>query len=772
VEAHVAGETLWFEGWQFDRHARRLFRQDATGAWMAVSIGSRALDILALLLERPGTLVFKEAIMDAVWPHAAVEANNLTVQISALRHVLDHDRTEGSCIQTVPGRGYRFVVPVFLSEELRRLPEPPPTDGDAGDDAPGAETGGERAVTTSDTAALAEDSPGPDRPSPDRPGPDGIARRRRRGVWFTGLLTGLCVAIGTLLLVGLRHSAWRDRATDRPRLSMVVMPFENLSGDPKDDYLADGITDDLTSDLASTSGAFVIARQSAYFYKGKSVDVRKVGNDLGVRYVIEGSVRKIESTLRINVELTSAETGAQLWSDRFDEQITDMAAGQEEIVARMSAGLGISMVDIESARSLRERPTRPDAFDLILRARSLGHLPPSLQQYDETKALFERALALDPASVDALTGVGLALVDRAELNDRGRAAVEDIPRAEQLLTQARAIAPYSEYVLNLSANLLHVAGRWQEGISVAKELIQRYPNSEVGYFELAQSLIAVGQVEEAIPLEEMAVQLNPRSPWLFARYRDIGCASVLLGKDQDAITFSERSLVLNPDNSGFRATTYRRLAAAYARSGQLPAAKHALAEADRLKPYETVRTYRPCAPLNTIATEQIRRDQDALRLAGERDHADEDADFRVPADAELHNQFAGPTPTIAPGAKTIRTAELVPFLAQVQPVLIDTVAYSSGRSVPGAVGLQNAGPGGSFADAAQDRLSRKMQELTKGDLSKPIVAVGWNSERFDGRNLALRLVTLGYAKVYWYRGGREAWEAANLPETDLLLQEW
>jgi rhodanese-related sulfurtransferase len=191
-----------------------------------------------------------------------------------------------------------------------------------------------------------------------------------------------------------------------------------------------------------------------------------------------------------------------------------------------------------------------------------------------------------------------------------------------------------------------------------------------------------------------------------------------------------------------------------------------------LKPYETVRTYRPCAPLNTIATEQVRRDQDALRLAGERDHADEDADFRVPADAELHNQFAGPTPTIAPGAKTIRTAELVPFLAQVQPVLIDTVAYSSGRSVPGAVGLQNAGPGGSFADAAQDRLSRKMQELTKGDLSKPIVAVGWNSERFDGRNLALRLVTLGYAQVYWYRGGREAWEAANLPETDLLLQEW
>jgi len=761
VEARVAGETLLFEGWQFDRQARRLFRQDAAGAWTTVSIGSRALDILTLLLERPGTLVSKEAIMDAVWPNAAVEANNLTVQISALRHVLDHDRTAGSCIQTVPGRGYRFIVPVFPYEEVPRLPESPPTDGAVGDDAPGAEIGGDRDVLASDTAGTAEVSPGPSR----------IARRRH-GVRFAGLLAGLCLIIGALLLVGLRHGAWRGRPTDRPRLSMVVLPFENLGGDPKDDYLADGITDDLTSDLSRIDGAFVIARQSAYFYKGKPVDVRKIGEELGVRYVIEGSVRKIESTLRINVQLTSAETGEQLWSDRFDEQITELATGQEKIVARMRSGLGISVVDIESARGLRERPTHPDAFDLILRARSLGHLPPSLRQYDETETLFERALSLDPASVDALTGAGLALVSRAELNDGGRAAAEDVPRAERLLMQARAIAPYSEDVLNLAANLLHVAGRWQEGISVAKELIRRFPNAETGYYELAQALIAVGQEEEAIPLEEKAIQLNPRSPWLFARYRDIGCASALLDKDQDAIAFSERSLALNPDNSGFRVTTYRRLAAAYARSGQIPAAKHALAEADRLEPYETVRTYRPCAPLNTVATEAIGRDEDALRVAGERDHADEDADFSLPADAKLHNQFTGLTPTSAPGARTIRTADLVRFLAQAQPIVIDTVSYSWGRSVPGAVGLQNAGLGGSFTDAAQDRLSRKMQELTSGDLSKPIVAVGWNSERFDGRNLTLRLVALGYTQVYWYRGGREAWEVANLPETDLVLQEW
>ncbi len=762
-------EIVAFEGWRFDRQARRLLRQDAAGAWTTIAIGSRALDILDLLLERPGTVVSREAIMDAVWPNAAVETNNLTVQISALRHVLDQDRAEASHIQTVPGRGYRFVVPVFLHQEPSRLHPASPMDNnitdhgmaaavDHRDGSLGAEVGDNKVVTA--PAAVAATFSAASQ-----------LARRRRGVRVAAMLSVLCLAVGALLLVGFGRNLWHAGPTGRPRLSLVVLPFTNLSGDPKDDYLAEGITDDLTSDLSSIDGAFVIARQSAYFYKGKPVDVRKVGEELGVRYVIQGSVRKIGSILRINVQLASAETGEQLWSDRFDEQVTDLAAGQEKIVARISGGLGISVVDIESARIWHEPPSHPDAFDLILRARALENLPHSRQQMDATEPLYQRALSLDPMSVAALTGLGFDLANKA-LSDDGGAAAENVPLAKGLLMRARAIAPYSEEVLNLAANLLHVEGRWQEGVSVARELIRRYPNTDTGYFELAQALIAIGQAEEAIPLEEKAIQLNPLGAWLFARYRDLGCASMLLGKDQDAITFSERSLALNTDNLGLHATTYRRLAAAYARSGQIPAAKRALAEADDLEPYETIRTYRPCAPLSTIATEEIRREQDALRLVGERDHADEDADFGVAADATLHQNLKGPTPTIAPGARTIRTAELVQLLAQAQPVVIDTVTYSRARSIPGAVGLLYAGAGGSLTDATQDHLRHKMQELTKGDFSAPIVAVGWNSERFDGRNLALRLEALGYTRVYWYRGGREAWEVANLPEADLIVQDW
>jgi adenylate cyclase len=138
----------------------------------------------------------------------------------------------------------------------------------------------------------------------------------------------------------------------------------------------------------------------------------------------------------------------------------------------------------------------------------------------------------------------------------------------------------------------------------------------------------------------------------------------------------------------------------------------------------------------------------------------------------LHSNPVGHTPKDAPGASTVRTADLARFLAEARPVIIDTATNSWGLSIPGAVGLKYAGNGGSFADAAQDHLGNKTLELTGGDLNRPIVAVGWNSERFDGRNLALRLVALGYTNVYWYRGGREAWEVAGLPETELVAQEW
>jgi TolB-like protein/DNA-binding winged helix-turn-helix (wHTH) protein/tetratricopeptide (TPR) repeat protein len=723
-----------------DRGAGGLFRLDERGSLVPVSLGSRALDVLCVLVARAGELVAKQAIMDAVWPDTAVEENNLTVQISALRRVLDQERPEGSCIRTVPGRGYRFVVPVIQDDHHL-----PASDG-------GVEPSG-------DHVAMAAQASPPLRMAPRR-------HRRFRAVALAGL--GLVVAM--LLLFAGRLDSWRIGSTDRPRLSMVVLPFENLSGDARDDYLADGITDDLTSDLSHISGAFVIARQSAYAYKGKPRDVRKIGEELGVRYVLEGSVRQMGSTLRVNVQLTSGETGAHLWSDRFDEEVSDLAAGQEQIVTRMRSGLGISMVEIEKARGLREHPTSPDAFDMILRARSLQNQPPMPQRSREALALYERALLLDPSSAVAMANIAYFLLD-STTTGLGVSS-DDLERAARLLMQARTIAPNSATVLNYMVYWLSSIGRCQEVIEAAQPAIRMDPNQGTGtYNELGKCKTMTGHAEEEISLQATAYQRDPHSAYRFRRFNRMGFASLMLGRDQDAITFYQRSLAMAPEAGGNQ-NVYRELAAAYARTGQMEPARQALAEADRLWPFDTVRSHAPEVLTSSVYVEQYRRYQDALRLAGERDHANEDDDFGVPTDAALHDERGGRTPVAAPGARTIRTIDLSRLLAEARPVVIDALANSWGRSIPGAIGLRFSGLGGSFADSAQERLRIKMRELTGGNVNRPIVTVGWNSERFDGRNLGMRLVALGYTRVYWYRGGREAWEVNGLPEAELNVQQW
>jgi adenylate cyclase len=357
--------------------------------------------------------------------------------------------------------------------------------------------------------------------------------------------------------------------------------------------------------------------------------------------------------------------------------------------------------------------------------------------------------------------------------DHGWGTFEKLQRAERLITKARALAPGSELVLNTYVEWLRAVGRCPQAVEIAERAIQTDPNRTrvmTGiYNELARCEMMLGDSEAALSLHEQADRLNPRSPYKFQRYAQMGLAMLLLGRNQEAVAYLERSLAMHPfDSAGLR---HRRLAAAYALLGQESQAKHALEEADRLWPYGTVRGNFPEYP-STVYAKQMRHFQDGLRLAGERDHADEDADFGVPADGALHSEAAGHTPMSAPGTTTIQTPELVRLLADARPVVIDAVGCSCGASIPGAVGLEFAGLGGSFTDEAQDRLRSKMREPTGGDLDRPIVAVGWNSERFYGRNLALRLVALGHTRVYWYRGGREAWEVAGLPETEVDVQEW
>jgi adenylate cyclase len=558
--------------------------------------------------------------------------------------------------------------------------------------------------------------------------------------------------------------------SNAPRLSVVVLPFENLSGDPKDNYLVDGITDDVTTDLSRLTGMFVIARDSAYAYKGKAIDVRKVGEELGVHYLLEGSVRKLGDAVRVNAQLVSTETGAHLWADRFDQRIYDLSTGLDEIVYRIGQTLNVALTDLESARSKREHPTNPDALDLILRAQSLELHPMGPEQHGDRTELLEQALRLDPNSIYAMTQLAHELVmwDNVRVPDRG-----DFDRAAKLISDAAAINPNHALVLDSVAYLFYSQHHYSEAISGYQRLLGEYPNTYWAYHMIGSCLLYSGRPNESIPMLEMAIRRDPRGAWIYDQYASLGLALLVLEKNEESIVWQQRALAAVPASyTNMRAQYYLRLAAAYARLGRLDEAHHSLAEANRHWPFDTVRSHAPPDPSSKVVAGQVEQYQSALRIAGHRDHATEDADFGVAADANLRVDMAGLTPSTVPGATVIRTAQLQRLLGERKPVVIDPLLYSWGRSIPGATGLENVGHGGNTSDMMQDRLRKKMKALTKGDLTTPIVAVGWNSERFDGRNLALRLVAIGYTNVYWYRGGREAWEVSGLPESDVDVQDW
>ena len=324
--------------------------------------------------------------------------------------------------------------------------------------------------------------------------------------------------------------------------------------------------------------------------------------------------------------------------------------------------------------SVRRTPTHST---LILRARSLKYLPPSPQRDREVVTLFEQAFSKDPTSLYAMTGIAYYLTDAA--TPFGWGSFESMQRAEHLLEHARAIAPDSEFVLNTYVYWLRTVGRCPEAIELTQQAIQTDSNQTrtwTGiYNELSICKGLTGDTEEALALQQEADRLNPLSSSKVFRYGQMGWASLMLGKDQDAIINLGRSLAISQEpGAAYTPWRYRLLAAAYARTGQLEEAKRYLSKADQLWPYDTVRGG-PMYFLSSVYAEQFRRYRDALRLAGERDHVDEDVDFGVPADGVLHSEVAGRTPKEATGVRTIRTMDLVPFLARARPLVVDTVLY-------------------------------------------------------------------------------------------------
>jgi TolB-like protein len=265
--------------------------------------------------------------------------------------------------------------------------------------------------------------------------------------------------IAGLPTVSVSSAASSSPPVAAPRLSIVVLPFANLSNDPEQQYFADGITEDLTTDLSRLENMFVISRNTAFTYRNKPIDTKQIGRELEVRYVLEGSVRRSGNQVRVNAQLIDVATDAHLWAERFDRDTGDLFALQNEITARIGNTLDLELIAAEAAR-----PTEhPDALDYILRGRAAWNKGPTRDNYAQAISLFEHALVLDPRSVDAQSWLASALATRviSQLTD---SAAADIARAEGLIGQVLAASPRSPLAHYAKGRVLRTQGRCEEAI--------------------------------------------------------------------------------------------------------------------------------------------------------------------------------------------------------------------------------------------------------------------------------------------------------------------
>jgi TolB-like protein/Tfp pilus assembly protein PilF len=363
------------------------------------------------------------------------------------------------------------------------------------------------------------------------------------------------------------------------RLSIIVLPFTNLGGDPEQNYFADGLTDDITTDLSRISGSFVISRNSAFTYRDKTIDPKQVAHDLGVRYVLEGSVRRIGNQVRVNAQLIDGETGGHLWTERFDHDLLDIAAFQDEVTGRVASALSLELIANESRKSLRARPNNPDAVDLTMRGRSLMNQPPDKERILEARRLFERALSLDEQSADAVVGLAQTYT-RIILNVWSDDHVADLQLADDVLTKALAINPKSAVAYSERAIVLVVREQFPEALAAQETAIALDRNFAGAYGLLAGIMWFVGHPERSPALIEQAIRLSPRDPQLSFWLLTLGRAQSDLGKTEAAIGNLRKAVAANPSPAWMRIS----LAAVYARSGRNAEAREAMAEALRMMP--------------------------------------------------------------------------------------------------------------------------------------------------------------------------------------------
>jgi TolB-like protein len=479
-----------FGPFRLDADAEILFR----GTEPAV-LGQRAVALLRLLLERAGSPVSKDALIEVAWPGLAIEDSNLTVQIAALRRVLTEAPGGADWIETLPRRGYRYVGP---------------------------------AVKIGNRTAAIDPESSPALALPDKP-------------------------------------------------SVAVLPFLNLSGDREQEYFADGMVEDIIAGLSRIKWLFVVARNSSFTYKGMAVDVKRVGRELGVRYLLQGSVRKDGSRVRISAQMIEAETGGHLWTERFERPLDDIFALQDEIALNVVGAIEPSLRRAEVERVKRKRPDSLDAYDLVLQAQpDVNSGMPA--QVTKALVLLERALALEPTYALAHAFAAMChhcLFLRAGLHEEERVA--SIRHAQASIMHGRDDA----LALTFAGFSIGMDGHDHAAAFAALEsALAVSPSSALTYILGSVIYGWTGEAERAIEWGECGLRLSPFDPWAFAAFHSLTLGHFHRGRYEQAVNAAHKAIQSNPAHS----ISYMLLAAPLAKLGRFEEAKTAAAAVLKLQP--------------------------------------------------------------------------------------------------------------------------------------------------------------------------------------------
>jgi TolB-like protein/class 3 adenylate cyclase len=366
-----------------------------------------------------------------------------------------------------------------------------------------------------------------------------------------------------------------------PRLSIVVLPFANMGSDPEQEHFVDGITESLTTDLSRIRGAIVIARNTAFTYKGKPFDVKTIGRELNVRYVLEGSVQRGGNRMRVNVQLVDAETGSHLWAERFDKPLTDLFDMQDEIVGRLANALSAQIAAVE-ARHAEQKPN-PDSLDLFFQGLSWFHRGRTPNHVAQARSFFERALAADPDNADALIGSAAA-----DIADGGNSFVVDpaaaFAAAEAKLTKALSSFPDHARGHVFLGYVKILTKRAHEGIAECEHALALDRNLADAHAFIGLGKVFTGRAEEAEAHIGEALRLSPRDTTAYAWLTEAGIAKNHLGDCEQAVLWCRRAIEANRNYP----EAHFHLAAALARLGRFDEGYSAVKAGLALNPSFTV----------------------------------------------------------------------------------------------------------------------------------------------------------------------------------------